>query len=162
MFPDNYIKGFEYTHDCVLDDMPENCSVDEVVKTFNSVGFSSPPSWLKKYSVLSGGEKMRTDLARAILENKSPIVFDEFTSVVDRNVAQIGSFALQKAIRRQNKQFIAVTCHEDVMPWLMPDWVFNTNTMSFFLIQNTKDPKLKWKSENLMFQPGPSLGVIII
>ena len=96
-----------------------------------SVGFASPPSWLKPYSVLSNGEKMRCDLARAILEKRDLFVFDEFTSVVDRNVAQIGSLAMQKAIRRGGQKFIAVTCHADVEPWLMPDWVFNTDTMTF-------------------------------
>ena len=74
---------------------------------------------------------MRVDLARAILEKKDFFVFDEFTSVVDRNVAKIGSFAMQKAIRKTNKKFIAVTCHYDVEDWLLPDWVFDTNSMTF-------------------------------
>ena len=81
---------------------------------------------------------MRVDLARAILEEKKLFVFDEFTSVVDRNVAQIGSYAMQKAIRKTNKQFIAVTCHFDVQDWLLPDWVFNTDTMTFQLFEGQK------------------------
>jgi len=85
--------------------MPKNKSVEDITSAFNSVGFSSPPSWLKPYSVLSNGQKMRVDLARAILEDNQLFVFDEFTSVVDRNVAQIGSFAMQKAIRKTNKKF---------------------------------------------------------
>lgn len=40
--------------------------------------------------------KLRVYLANAILSDKELFVFDEFTSVVDRNVAQIGSFAMQK------------------------------------------------------------------
>ena len=74
---------------------------------------------------------MRVDLARAICEKKDIICFDEFTSVVDREVAQLGSYALQKAIRRQNKKFIAVTCHYDIIDWLEPDWIFNTDTMEY-------------------------------
>lgn len=131
LFPESYITNFEYSAETILDDMPKNCSVEDITKAFNSVGFSSPPSWLKPYSVLSNGEKMRVDLARAILEEKNLFVFDEFTSVVDRNVAQIGSFAMQKAIRKTNKQFIAVTCHYDVEEWLLPDWVFDTDSMTF-------------------------------
>lgn len=131
LFPESYITNFEYLAETILDDMPKNCSVEDITKAFNSVGFSSPPSWLKPYSVLSNGEKMRVDLARAILEEKNLFVFDEFTSVVDRNVAQIGSFAMQKAIRKTNKQFIAVTCHYDVEEWLLPDWVFDTDSMTF-------------------------------
>ena len=131
LFPDSYITNFQYSAETILDDMPKDCSVEDITKAFNSVGFSSPPSWLKSYSVLSNGEKMRVDLARAILDEQNLFVFDEFTSVVDRNVAKIGSFAMQKSIRKTNKQFIAVTCHYDVEDWLLPDWVFDTDTMTF-------------------------------
>lgn len=99
LFGDCVIDGYEYTHDNILDDMPRGVSVTNICKAFVSVGFSSPPSWLKPYAVLSNGEKMRCDLARAILEKRDLFVFDEFTSVVDRTVAQIGSYAIQKAIR---------------------------------------------------------------
>lgn len=135
LFGDCIINGYEYTHESILDDMPKGASVQEICQALTSVGFASPPSWLKPYAVLSNGEKMRCDLARAILEKRDLFVFDEFTSVVDRNVAQIGSLAMQKAIRRGGQKFIAVTCHADVEPWLMPDWVFNTDTMTF----STKD-----------------------
>ena len=131
LFPNAYITDFDYTAECILDDMPENKTVDEITRTFNSVGFSSPPSWLKPYSALSNGQKMRVDLAKALLSENQLTVFDEFTSVVDRNVAQIGSNAIQKAIRKSDKQFIAVTCHFDVEDWLLPDWVFNTDSMTF-------------------------------
>lgn len=146
LFPNSYITSYEYTKETILDDMPKECSVDEITKAFNSVGFSSPPSWLKPYSVLSNGQKMRVDLARAILEENKMFVFDEFTSVVDRNVAKIGSYAIQKAIRKTDKQFIAVGCHYDVEDWLMPDWVFNTDTMTFqsFEGQKKNRPKIKF------------------
>jgi ABC-type lipoprotein export system ATPase subunit len=150
LFPESYITSYEYTKETVLDDMPKESSVDQITSAFNSVGFSSPPSWLKPYSVLSNGQKMRVDLARAILEEKNFFVFDEFTSVVDRNVAQIGSFAMQKAIRKTNKQFIAVTCHFDVQDWLLPDWIFNTDTMTFqnFEGQKKNRPKIKFEIFN--------------
>jgi len=147
LFENAYITSYEYTKETVLDDMPKECSVEQITSAFNSVGFSSPPSWLKSYSVLSNGQKMRVDLARAILEEQKFFVFDEFTSVVDRNVAQIGSFAMQKAIRKTDKQFIAVTCHFDVLDWLLPDWVFNTDTMTFqsFEGQKKNRPEIKFE-----------------
>lgn len=150
LFPNSYITNYEYNAETVLDDMPKNASVEEITSAFNSVGFSSPPSWLKPYSVLSNGQKMRVDLARAILEQNDLFVFDEFTSVVDRNVAQIGSFAMQKAIRKTDKQFIAVTCHFDVIDWLLPDWIFNTDTMTFQLFEGQKKnrPTIKFEIYN--------------
>ena len=147
LFPESYITNFEYSAETILDDMPKECSVEDITKAFNSVGFSSPPSWLKPYSVLSNGEKMRVDLARAILSEDNLFVFDEFTSVVDRNVAQIGSFAMQKAIRKTSKQFIAVTCHYDVEDWLLPDWVFDTDSMTFRNCEGQKKnrPEIKFE-----------------
>lgn len=100
LFGGDYICNFDYNHKSVVDDMPVNCSVAEISQAFCAVGFASVPSWLKPYAVLSNGEKMRVDLARAILEKRELFVFDEFTSVVDRNVAKIASFAIQKALRR--------------------------------------------------------------
>ena len=138
LFQEAYITNFDYSEETILDDMPKKCSLEEITNAFNSVGFSSPPSWLKPYSVLSNGQKMRVDLARAILDDKDFFVFDEFTSVIDRNVAKIGSFAMQKAIRKTNKKFIAVTCHFDVQDWLLPDWVFNTDTMTFQSFEGQK------------------------
>jgi hypothetical protein len=52
-------------------------------------------------------------------------VVDEFTSVVDRTVARVGSSAISRAVRRMNRRFVAVTCHYDVLPWLEPDWVLD-------------------------------------
>jgi len=147
LFSDVIIENYDYNEDSVLDDMPKDKGVADICKAFNSVGFSSPPSWLKPYQVLSNGEKMRCDLARAILSDNEMFLFDEFTSVVDRNVAKIGSLAMQKAIRKSDKKFIAVTCHHDVEEWLMPDWVFNTDTMTFhnYGEQKKNKPKLKFE-----------------
>lgn len=134
LFGAKVIENYKYEHESILDDMPKGATMQEITAALNSVGFSSPPSWLKPYSALSNGERMRCDIARAMLENDDFFVFDEFTSVVDRNVAQVSSFAIQKAIRKRGGRFIAVTCHYDVENWLMPDWVFNTDTMTFRLI----------------------------
>lgn len=160
MFGEELISGFEYKHKSVIDDMPKNKSVEDISKAFYSVGFGSVPSWLKPYSVLSNGEKMRVDIARSILE-KDFIVFDEFTSVVDRQVAKVASMAVSKAIRKQNKKFIAVTCHYDVIDYLQPDWVFNTDTMTFSFTTGD-DLNKRSQSENVTDQSGENLGSIII
>lgn len=141
LFETQIIDGFEYTHESLLDDMPKGASVNDICMALTAVGFSSPPSWLKSYHVLSNGEKMRCDIARAMLQDNEMFVFDEFTSVVDRNVAQIASYAIQKAIRRKSKKFIAVTCHYDVQDWLMPDWVFNTDDMTFRVLSHEEQKK---------------------
>jgi ABC-type glutathione transport system ATPase component len=131
LFPEAYIKGIQYAHPCVLDDFSEGLETGEVTRALSSVGFASPPDWLKSYDCLSQGEKMRVDIARALCRGKPLIVFDEFTSVVDREIAKVSAYAISKAVRRSRKKFIAVTCHYDVVDWLESDWVFCTDTMVF-------------------------------
>lgn len=163
VFTDGYITSFEYGSKSVIDEMPSDKSTTEITKTFNSVGFATVWSWLKPYHVLSNGEKMRVDLARSILEDKNLIVFDEFTSVVDRTIAKTSSSAIQKAIRKTKKQFVAVACHYDIIEWLEPDWIYDTDKQEFFFAQkNIKDQKLNLKSENVKQKIGKVLKSIII
>lgn len=52
--------------------------------------------------------------------------------MVDRTVAQIGSHAVQKAIRKTpGKRFVAITCHFDVIDWLQPDWIIEPHVGGF-------------------------------
>lgn len=60
-------------------------------------------------------------------------VVDEFTSVVDRQIARVGAQAFQKAWRRENPagKVVLLTPHYDVVDWLQPDWVIDTKTKTF-------------------------------
>ena len=160
LFKDNIITEFNWNNKSVLDNMPSNIETKDIEKMFYSVGFGSVPSWLKPYNVLSNGEKMRVDLARALLE-KDFIVFDEFTSVVDRQVAQTACIAINKAIKGTNKKFIAVSCHKDIIEWLQPDWIFDTDTMQQ-VFQLAHDQKKYLKLGNVGEKNGKSLVDIII
>ncbi len=115
----------------VIDDFRQDIAVDKIAEACSAVGFNTIPAWLRPYSVLSNGEKFRIDVARRMLELPDPIVVDEFTSVVDRQVAQVGSHAIQKFVRRNGRKFVAVACHYDIIDWLQPDWVLEAATMSF-------------------------------
>lgn len=160
LFGDKLINGFEWSAASVVDDMPEQCSMDEIERMFYAVGFGSVPSWLKPFNVLSNGEKMRVELARALLE-RDFVVFDEFTSVVDRTVAATASVAINKAVHRAGKRFVAVTCHYDVLEWLQPDWVFDTNDMKSFFM-TARDLKNSSQFGSAGANNGKSLDVIII
>lgn len=125
-------NGFEWSQNSVVDDFDVKFTPKQITEALSKVGFSSPPDWLKPFGVLSNGQKMRAELARLILESDKPVLYDEFTSVVDRQVAKIGSAAIQKFIRKENKQFIAVSCHYDIEEWLEPDWVYDVNEHKFY------------------------------
>lgn len=143
VFGDCIYSGMPHTDNAVIDDMPKGASVQEIERMFTSVGFASPPNWLRPYSVLSNGEKMRCDLAYALLDNKDMVVYDEFTSVVNRQVAKAASYAISKCVRRNGGKFVAVSCHDDIIDWLCPDWIYNTDTQSFFGQAVTKDRQSK-------------------
>jgi len=89
-----------------------------------SMGLSSVPTWLRPFHTLSNGEQYRATLSYLVASAKDGevILIDEYTSVVDRDVAKAMSFALQKYIRRENKRIIVASCHYDILEWLMPDW----------------------------------------
>jgi GNAT superfamily N-acetyltransferase len=146
----------------LIDGFPAELPIKDVTQILTAVGFSQPPAWIKPYAVLSNGQKFRADLALSLLqtpkaENGKPkrkkqtaapqppapnpqsrlLVYDEFTSVVDRTVAQIGSAAVAKYVRSlaapqppaPNPQpplrFVAVSCHYDILDWLEPDWILD-------------------------------------
>ena len=123
--------GYRWSKKQAVVDNFGKTSIKDIVQALTAVGFSSPPSWVKPYHVLSGGERFRCDLARALLSKDKLVAFDEFTSVVDRNVAKIGSAAVAKSIRKNrfgsDRQFVAVSCHYDILDWLEPDWVLDMN-----------------------------------
>jgi GNAT superfamily N-acetyltransferase len=109
----------------VVDAFPEGMPIAEIVVLLSAVGFASPPQWLLPFSALSTGQQFRAGLA-LLVAMAAPgrlILSDEFTSAVDRTVARIGAHAMAKAVRMRRLHFIALTCHEDVEPWLQPDWV---------------------------------------
>ena len=102
---------------------------DDATNRLSAVGLNSIPSWLRPYSVLSTGEKFRADLARSI---KDGAVVDEYTSVVDRNVARAASHALRRYVDKHGvRNVVLASCHYDIVEWLRPDWVFDTATEKF-------------------------------
>ena len=126
------IQGFDWhPTKSVLDGFPREMGVKEVTGILSSVGFSSPPAWLRPFQVLSQGQQFRVTVARALAEMPELAVIDEWTSVVDRTVAQIGSAAVAKAVRRSGKRLVAITCHYDVADWLQPDWILDMADGSF-------------------------------
>lgn len=90
-----------------------------------AAGLMSIPEWVKPYDVLSTGQKFRADLARSIYDYS---VIDEFTSVVDRNVARAASTAFARYVRKNNvRNIVVATCHRDVLEFIEPDWVIDTD-----------------------------------
>lgn len=145
MFGDALDKIPKWGPSSVIEDFDSSISMADVCSALQSVGFNTVPAWMRPYHVLSTGEKFRVDMARRIAEahrGGGTIVCDEFTSVVDRQVAKIASHAIQKFVRRSGKQFVAVSCHDDIIEWLQPDWTIDPSTRSFSWRSVQRRPEL--------------------
>lgn len=115
----------------IIDAIAPQQGFDVVTGALASVGLGSVPTWLRPYPVLSNGEKFRATLAKLVCEAPALAVVDEFSSVVDRQIAQIGAGAFAKAWRRTSGKVVLLSCHYDILDWVSPDWVFDTSTGEF-------------------------------
>lgn len=134
LFKNDYLHShYEWdSKSSLLDGFPKECATKDIVEMLSSVGLSSPPHWLKPFNHLSNGQKFRVELARLLLSGHKRVLFDEFTSVVDRDVAKVCSATLAKTIRRKKApQLVAISCHFDILDWLQPDWVFEVGGNCF-------------------------------
>lgn len=130
---ENYHEGYsDWDPDAtVIESFPQSASVEDITQVLSSVGFSSPPNWLQPFRTLSNGQKFRVEMARILFDERDVVVVDEYTSVIDRNVAQIGSAAIAKTARRRNKKLVLLSCHYDILEWLEPDWIYYVDTGEF-------------------------------
>jgi ABC-type Mn2+/Zn2+ transport system ATPase subunit len=115
----------------IIDQFPKSMSYDECVSTLNGIGLSQVPSWVKPAGSLSNGQRARAEAALQMSSPKPFAVIDEFTSVVDRNVAKVMAHCVQKYARKMNKKIVLVSCHYDVFDWLNPDWVIDCNKETY-------------------------------
>lgn len=112
----------------LIDAISPDGDFDAVTGALASVGLGTVPSWIRPYAILSNGEKYRAEMARLIAERPDRVVFDEFTSVLDRDVARVGARAFAKAWRRGPAgRIVFLTPHDDVLAELEPDWIIRTS-----------------------------------
>lgn len=132
LFGPHIVERWDWPADkSILDGFPAALGIKQITGLLSSVGFSSPPAWVRPFAALSNGQQFRVNLARTLAELPDLAVVDEFTSVVDRTVARIGSAAVAKAVRRSGQKFVAITCHYDILDWLDPDWTYEPETGKF-------------------------------
>lgn len=123
------VKPIEYDYNKAVISQFDGYTEEEVCDLLGGVGLSSVPTWLRKPQELSNGERARLDLCKAIYDaGKGQIIYvDEFTSVVNRDVAKSMSHALQRYIRQKDLKIVIASCHFDIIEWLNPNYIFNLN-----------------------------------
>lgn len=111
------------------------------IQNLMAVGLNSVPTWFKPYSILSTGEKFRADLSKRVKDNA---VIDEFTSVIDRNVAKSVCVSLGRYIHKHNiKNVVIASCHKDIVEWLNPDYIIDTDTKKYYKRGCLRRPPIK-------------------
>lgn len=83
----------------MIDSFDAALSTEQISAALSAVGFNTIPAWLRPCATLSNDEKFRCDLARLLVEPRPLVWIDEFTSVVDRQVAKIGAHACARFVR---------------------------------------------------------------
>ncbi|HAL09828.1 MAG TPA: phosphate ABC transporter ATP-binding protein [Staphylococcus sp.] len=125
----------------------KNMTDEEAEYYLKNVNLST--SFLNKNSKeLSGGEKQKLSLARALVNKPSIILLDEVTSALDRNSKQAIELLLQKIKREHNVTMIWIT-HDINQALRMSDYVWvmkngevvETNTVEE--IENSKNTDVK-------------------
>jgi ABC-type ATPase with predicted acetyltransferase domain len=149
--------GFEWQDRPLIDEIAPTGSYDDVTGALSAVGLGTVPSWLRPFSVLSQGERFRAELARLLIERDSDVVIDEFTSVVDRQIAQIGANAFAKAWRRKPAgRAVVLSCHYDIIDWLQPDWVLDTREWAFAWRSVRRRPAIELDVYETNWRPWPT------
>ena len=110
----------------IIEDIAPNEEMNIATSALSAVGLGDVPAWLRPFHVLSNGEQFRAGLAKLICDAPDVAVVDEFTSVVDRQIAKIGAAAFAKSWRKTGKKVVLLSCHYDIIEWLQPDWVYDT------------------------------------
>jgi GNAT superfamily N-acetyltransferase len=98
---------------------------DKANERLSAAGLMSVPEWVKPFHALSNGQQFRAGLARSLRSNA---VIDEYTSVIDRNVAKAASTSMARYVRKNKiKGIVLATVHRDILEFLEPDWVIDTD-----------------------------------
>lgn len=127
----------------IIDAIAPQGDFDAVTGALSAVGLGSVPTWLRPFKALSNGEKFRAGMARLIAERQERVIVDEFTSVVDRQIAKIGAAAFSKAWKRGGGQAVLLSCHYDILDWVEPDWVFDTQSQELHRGSLWRRPKIE-------------------
>jgi ABC-type glutathione transport system ATPase component len=148
----------------IIDSIAPDGEFDAVTGALANVGLGDVPSWLRPFNALSNGQQFRAGLARLICDAPDEVIVDEFTSVIDRQIAKIGAMAFSKGWRRnKGKKVVLLACHYDIVEWLQPDWVFDTGTGELKKADSSsQDRSSSWKLGRSTQVIGNILSSIII
>lgn len=133
LFGEDVFKTVLREDEPIINQFPKEFSYDECSALLSGIGLNSVPCWVRPVRTLSNGQRARAEAALLMVQQGEMVCIDEWTSVVDRTVAKAMSHCLQKFARKFKKKIILLSCHYDVLEWLIPDWMIDCNEQKFYL-----------------------------
>ena len=109
-------------------------------KRLHGCGLNSIRCWTQSFNTLSTGQAYRANMARTI---KDGAVYDEFASYLDENTAKSLSNSIRRYVDMNNiSGVVLATCRRDVIEWLRPDWVFDTDSDELIIGRLERRPSI--------------------
>ena len=106
---------------------PEKPLIDTIGKTLSEglellsqAGLNDAFLFVRRFRELSDGQKYRYKIAKLMESRKQWWLADEFCSTLDRDIAKIVAFNMQKLARKSGKAVIVATTHTDLFEDLKP------------------------------------------
>ncbi len=122
----------EFVAKCFLS---KGISPEEFAYRTTKVGLDPEAVAFKKFGQLSEGEKFRVEVA---LNLHSNTIFDEFTSMVDRNVAETVSKGLKEIADKNGYSNITLcSCHKDFIQWVRPDLIVDLDDFAVYRVSDS-------------------------
>ena len=136
---------------------------DKTFQLLFDVRLTSVPMWKNSFNQISNGEKLRFEIAYKLSSDDEIIFVDEFTSMLDRQVAKNLTKNINKLVDKYHKKLVISTAHYDVLDWIKIDRLVDTT------LKKAHSPQTHlhlthtlWKSEVYQKICGEYLSTIII
>jgi len=115
-------------------------SQEEAMTLLSIAGLSEAFVMLRKYKELSEGQKYRYKLAKMIANNGDAYFIDEFGATLDREMAKVLVYCIQKWARRNKKMVVVATTHKDLIEDFNPNIIIDkkfgqTTQIKYYYIQ---------------------------
>ena len=94
---------------------------DEAMRLLAAAGLSEAFLMLRRFGELSDGQKYRYRIARMLSTDVDVYIVDEIGAALDRVMAKVLVYNLQKWARRQGKMVVAASTHHDLIEDFNPD-----------------------------------------
>jgi ABC-type ATPase with predicted acetyltransferase domain len=127
--------------------------VEEALHLLSACGLGEAQVLLRTPTELSEGQRYRFRLALAVVQPGEWVLADEFTATLDRTLARVIAYNVQRLARRTGKGFLLATTHEDIVEDLAPDVHVRCRLDGDVEVAADEYPRLRRSKKAISFEP---------